>query len=172
MKCWSLLATTTLMLLAHSQAQAQRSSPSADARAHLQTQQSSESEPAANAPRLWSESGGTESSLLPQVEAVLADLRRRGGADGAAPDPEVVRISTDAIVESPSTRNGDCRFMERPGSRIRAERCYYPSDVERALDEYQFAEEIRYNREAWSRVQMEQQMQRSEAINTLRGVGR
>ena len=118
----------------------------------------------------WS-SSTTESSLARQAKAVFAALRERDAAERAASDRALVtRVAVAS--DDQTTTDGDCQLMERPGSRIREERCYYPSEVERALDEYQFQEEVRFNRDLWAREQMERTQQMLEAQSILSGNGR
>ena len=52
--------------------------------------------------------------------------------------------------------------MEIPGSRIREWRCYYPSEAEKALNAYQFREEIRYM--DYQQKQLDMIRQQAEAM--------
>jgi hypothetical protein len=78
-------------------------------------------------------------------------------------------VEVAALDEKPESGvpdgNGSagCIFMEIPGSRIKEQRCYYPSQGERALNEYQFNEEIRYS----ILQQQQRDLLRSEAEATL-----
>lgn len=114
---------------------------------------------------LWSDFASEQSSLLPQARAVFAALRIQAGQDDElAVSTVTVNPFNEDRVMAP---NGDCRVMANPGSRIMEERCYFPSPVEQALNEYQYREEIRYMREEALRKQMREQAERDAARERL-----
>lgn len=102
-------------------------------------------------PANWTAYADDDTSLLTQASAVFADLRAKHGVEA---EPVIVAKNVDLVAmnDRPGRpiREGNgsegCKFMESPGSRIREWRCYYPNDGEKALNEYQFSEEIRINR--------------------------
>lgn len=109
---------------------------------------------------LWSEFEKDESTLLPQLNAVIASLRAKDVDDGELVAATVeMRISADPDAES--TRE-ECRVMPSPGSRIRTERCFSESPGEKALNEYQFDEEIRFAREQAELLRMEEMNRRAQ----------
>ena len=103
----------------------------------------------------------SESTLLPQINAVLAALMaKRAGADSSGanvangpngPEIELVefdyRNSTLADARSDASAGPLCKHMAPPGSRIMRERCFYEAPGEAALNDYQFQEEIEQMRE-------------------------
>jgi hypothetical protein len=98
----------------------------------------------------WAAYADDDNSLLMQARAVFADLRVKHGIP--AEPPTVSRnVQVVSMRDEPGqhlrTGNGSegCKFMEIPGSRIREWRCYYPNEGEKALNAYQFREEIRQN---------------------------
>jgi hypothetical protein len=110
-------------------------------------------------PGLWSAYADDDSSLLTQATAVFADLRAKHGVEAepliAPKNVQVVAMNDDSVRHL-RTGNGSegCKFMEIPGSRIREWRCYFPNEGEKALNEYQFREEIRMNIRQTSYEQM------------------
>jgi len=121
--------------------------------------------------RGWANAIEAESSLMRQANAVLTALRTdEDGRYGSEPVPESVTVAD--LDGAPSGRRGGngssgCIFMERPGSRIRAERCYYPNEGEQALNEYQFSEEIRMIRRQQAILDM---MRAQEDANRIMGI--
>lgn len=122
--------------------------------------------------RGWANAIETESSLVRQANAVLASLRtNEDGLYGPEPVvPDAVMVAD--LDEAPAPRregNGSlgCIFMERPGSRIRETRCYYPDEGEQALNKYQFREEIRQIRRQQSILEMIQA--EADANRIMRG---
>jgi hypothetical protein len=73
-------------------------------------------------------------------------LREKISESEGVPDEVYVVDLDDQFSGTIRDGNGTegCIFMERPGSRIRDWRCYYPNEGEKALNQYQFKEEIRY----------------------------
>jgi hypothetical protein len=108
---------------------------------------------------LWTDFANEPSSLLPQAMAVI------GALEGGMADTDTVSITVvnvSALDDDPGTAGaGGCRVMPRPGSRIVEERCFYPTAVEQALNDYQFTEELRFMREAALRRQLEEQASRA-----------
>jgi hypothetical protein len=140
--------------------------------------QSKDRNPAPNDPEAkpgWAIAAQNEvSSIMAQARIVLAALRETGVVSGDPYiKPETVRVADlEGSPVGPSLADGNgsegCRFMANPGSRIHSLRCYYPSDGEKALNEYQFKDEIRYAIEQ----QQILEMQRQEAEDMLRTNGR
>jgi len=99
----------------------------------------------------WSDAKA-ESALLRQAQAVFAVLRAQAGLEN-----DDVTIVTVANADSDTSSSSDnCDLMPIPGSRIRAVRCYFPSEGEKALNQYQFQEEIRQTRQQQDILRMEQ----------------
>jgi hypothetical protein len=102
-----------------------------------------------------------DGSLLTQAKAVLAALRARREVEEqvrASDDASVATVLVDASAiagRAVTAAASECRLMPMPGSRIMKERCYYPSDGERVLNDQQFREELRYMRDATIREQIE-----------------
>ena len=104
--------------------------------------------------------GGIEtgnSTIMAQANTVIAALRARDGAradsEPATNTVEVANFDPEAELVRDGNGSEGCIFMESPGSRIRRWRCYYPNEGEEALNDYQFAEEIRQSR--WQQGQIE-----------------
>jgi hypothetical protein len=105
--------------------------------------------PAAGArEQLWSEFDDADSLLLPQVRAVFAALSSR---KAAADDVEVEAISVavaDPDLRASNVSNaGNCKHLPLPNSRFMTERCFYQSEGQKSLDDYQYRMEIIQTRE-------------------------
>lgn len=99
------------------------------------------------------------STIQAQANAVFAALRgvRSAGSEPTATTVEIANLDADGVGIRDGNGSEGCIFMESPGSRIRRWRCYYPSEGEQALNEYQFSEEIRLNRLQQAQMEMLQQ---------------
>jgi hypothetical protein len=97
-----------------------------------------------------------DSTLLPQINVVLAALiASKAGAQGSSGVDElaieVVDVnamdSTLAGVRSSAAGRSLCRHMARPGSRIMRERCFDETAAEAAFNDYRYQREIEQMRE-------------------------
>ena len=108
----------------------------------------------------WRDFDNRQSTLLSQLNAVYRILRSELADELGQVAVDTVQARVEDGTEGSPT--GDCRFMPIPGSRIRAERCYYPSEGELALNQYQFQEEIRFIRQQQEIMAMEAAMRQAE----------
>jgi hypothetical protein len=114
----------------------------------------------------WSE-GQLSSSLLPQANAVFAALRAQYSQE--TDDVEVLSIRV-ADLDSAAEGSDGCELRPATGSRIREVRCYNPTPGEKALNDYQFQEEIRYTRQQQDIKQMQQaELERRRAETMIYG---
>lgn len=110
----------------------------------------------------WSALPRGESTLLPQARAVFSAMRGETDIEHAP----AVGVDDPSALEDRADSRGGCEVMAIPGSRIIEERCYFPTEGEEALNDYQFTQEIRRIREQAERQQLQQSLARAQAEAT------
>lgn len=113
--------------------------------------------------------GQGQSSLLSQANAVFDALRKQSGLV-AEPEAVVVNVDIGDPVLNAASQSGNCQLMPIPGSRIRATRCYTPSEGELALNDYQFQQEIRQIREQQAIQTMQRSSYERALLETAQGI--